>query len=148
MSTSTKDIVFHLIENYEEDLDSIYEDFKQDYLNKKIKTVEIKQKYGLTQRPYRKLINRVKEETGFKRNDGCGNKSKPVTNTHKLPMFIYFSPRVYGHDKYSIQKNVNGVVEYFGLYPSLELAVQAVERLKQVNWDKNLLPVIRGELLK
>lgn len=148
MSTSTKDIVFHLIENYEEDLDSIYEDFKQDYLNKKIKTVEIKQKYGLTQRPYRKLINRVKEETGFKRNDGCGNKSKPVTNTHKLPMFIYFSPRVYGHDKYYIQKNVNGVVEYFGLYPSLKLAVQDVERLKQVNWDKNLLPVIRGELLK
>ena len=38
------------------------------------------------------------------------------------------------------------VVVYYGRYDREDIAIQIVEELKKVDWDKNKLPLIKKEL--
>ena len=68
-------------------------------------------------------------------------------------IYIETSDKVQGINKtksgkYSVVKAVNGKVTYFGTYATEEKAVEVIEFLKDNNWDKELLNVMRemGEI--
>lgn len=98
-----------------------YEEFKQDYINKKISVQEIRDKYHLGMSRYKNLAREVREETGAYRS----NKSNK-------------NPKYYCRRKNSfiIQKRLNGECISFGQYKNETTTKKMVELLKGSDWDR------------
>ena len=54
-----------------------------------------------------------------------------------LPKKVTGEPKYYHKTKqgYQVTKSINNKCKYFGVYPTEELAKQAVEELKELNWN-------------
>ena len=81
----------------------------------------------------------------------CGRLYKVVDSfdvktecSDRLERPAYYHKNTYG--TYTIHRNANGVYQYFGTYPTEDIAKCVVEKLREYGWDKDLLPRIHDEL--
>ena len=58
---------------------------------------------------------------------------------------IYYNP---AHDNYQIRRTIDGEIIHYGTYPILEDATYVRDKLKENNWDKNKLPLIKRSLME
>lgn len=113
---------FNLIEGAYADLDSIHDEFCEDYLwSTELTNVEIRKKYGLTVKEFNEFAETVKKEFGI----SCRPRKDSGRYYYKRP-FSWF-----------IQKKIDGVLVYFGSVPTEEIAKQVVELCIACNWDLN-----------
>jgi len=118
----------------DEDLESIYESFRFDYMNSMMKAEDLKKKYDLNQRRYSVLINMVEDREGFKRKASWSN-----------GYFITYNRK--GAPVYNIRKRVNGKDVYFGCYPDLKHTKLMIKELSKVGWDRSLFPLIQYDVM-
>lgn len=97
---------------------------------------DLKKKYVLTPRQFRKLVENIERKKPIKR-----KKSK-----YKRTIRTYFNEPYISIDansgKYAIRKDKT----YYGMYDSLDIAKEVKEKLIEENWDKSKLNDIRCEL--
>jgi len=111
---------FRIIEGDYADLDSIHDEFCEDYLfSTELSNVEIRKKYGLTVGEFEEFCRIVKKEFGFTR--------RPHGNYGK-----YYYKKKNG---WVIQKKINGVVTYFGYVPSEKIAKELVRLCVLAGWE-------------
>ena len=112
---------FNIIEGAYTDLDSIREDFTNDYLwSNELSNVEIQKKYELTYSEFKELSDSVKKEYGFTRRPRNGESPKH-----------YYSHK----GKYMISKTMCNICVYFGIVPTEYVAKKVVELCKKYNWQ-------------
>lgn len=112
---------FNIIEGAYTDLDSIREDFTNDYIwSNELSNVEIQKKYELTCSEFKELADSVKNEYGFSRRPNKG----------KSPRHYY-----YHQGKYIISKTMCNICVYFGIVPTEYVAKKVVELCKKWQWD-------------
>ena len=113
---------FNLIEGAYADLDSIHDEFCEDYLwSMDLTNVEIRKKYGLSVKEFYEFARIVKEEYGI------AHRGRRVRNTGK---YYYRAKK-----RWSIAKTINGVLVFFGTVPNEEIAKRLVELCKLSEWD-------------
>ena len=122
---------FRIIENPNENLDEIYNDFKEDFLNPDFKVAELREKYDLSSAKYKHLRGMVFEETGLTQKP-ChfGGPHLPITERR----FI----KEYRNGKCIIYKTIDGVKKSFGTYADLESAKYVRDLLVKYNWDEDV----------
>lgn len=131
---------FNIIESSYEDYDDIYEDFKNDYMSCAITVKKMQEKYDITPNQYRRLKNRVMEETGVNR-----KLSRNTTGS----MWVHCDKYIEGHkssNRYKVSKVINGKKFFFGVYDSLEEAKFIRDRLEEENWSIDAYERLRYEL--
>lgn len=112
---------FNIIEGGYADLESIKEEFIQDYLfSFDMSNKEIRSKYDLTWKEFKELADEVKSEFGYNRRP-----KKPMDGK-----YYYQTP-----SGFIIQKRINGQCEYLGSVASRELAEKCVELCKKASWN-------------
>lgn len=117
------------------DADINMKEFKKDVENG-MSALDIKEKYVLTPRQYRKLTENIKRKKPTQR-----KKSKMKRKIHTFFDEPYISIDV-NTKRYAIRKDNT----YYGLYDSLEIAKEVKKELIKVDWDKSKLNDIREEL--
>ena len=129
---------FHIVENSDDHLDEIYEEFKEDFLNPKFHVPELKKKYDLSPSKYKTLRSRVLTETGLKEKPtlkgGCN-----YTITERRYIIKH------RHGKCTIYKTIDGYKKSFGTYPDFETAKHVRDILVDNNWDEKIARDLRKE---
>lgn len=126
----SSEVNFRLIENADANLDLIYEEFKQDFLNPKCHVPELKNKYDLSVAKYKYLRNRVLDETGLKEKPTSkGGRHYTVTDRRYIIC--------HKTGKCTIYKTIDKYKKSFGTYPDFETAKIVRDKLVECNWDKN-----------
>lgn len=97
---------------------------------------DLKKKYVLTPRQFRKLVENIERKKPIKRKK---SKMKRTIRTHFNEPYISIDANT---GKYAIRKDKT----YYGLYDSLDIAKEVKEKLIEENWDKSKLNDIRCEL--
>ena len=97
---------------------------------------DLKKKYVLTPRQFRKLVENIERKKPIKRKK---SKMKRTIRTYFNEPYISIDANT---GKYAIRKDKT----YFGLYDSLDIAKEVKEKLIEENWDKSKLNDIRCEL--
>ena len=97
---------------------------------------DLKKKYVLTPRQFRKLVENIERKKPIKRKK---SKMKRTIRTYFNEPYISIDANT---GKYAIRKNKT----YYGLYDSLDIAKEVKEKLIEENWDKSKLNDIRCEL--
>lgn len=113
-----------------------YKKVKADYINDKLSTAQIKEKYNLTTKFFGNLVHQINEETGFSRGELKPKKQRK----HKF----YYYDRI--HKGFRVQKTVGGEQRYYGIYRNKETTEKIVEELKKVDWDKSQLEAIKEKV--
>ena len=109
--------------------------FKKD-VEAGVSALDLKEKYVLTSRQYRKLIKDIERKKPAKRKR---SKMKRTVRTYFNEPYISIDANT---EKYGIRRsNI-----YYGLYDDLETAKEVKEKLIEKNWDKSELNNIRYEL--
>lgn len=108
--------------------------FKKD-VEDGMSALDLKEKYVLTSRQYRKLTENIERKKPSKR-----KKSKMKRKIHTFFDVPYISIDA-NTKKYAIRKDNT----YYGLYDDLEIAKEVKKRLVEENWDKSKLNDIRDE---
>ena len=109
--------------------------FKKD-VEDGMSALDLKEKYVLTSRQYRKLTENIERKKPSKR-----KKSKMKRKVRTFFDEPYISVDA-NSGKYAIRKdNV-----YYGVYETLDIAKEVKERLKEEDWDKSKLNDIREDL--
>lgn len=116
------------------DPDINIKNFKKDFENG-MSAFDLKKKYILTPRQYRKLKENIKRKKPAER-----KKIKIKRNVNTKFDEPYISIDV-NSKKYAIRKNNI----YYGMYETLEIAKKIKERLIKEKWDKSKLNEIRYE---
>ena len=112
---------FIIVEGKHADLESIHDDFCNDYLwSNELSNKEIRKKYDLTVREFSEMIKKVKAEHGLVR--------RP---RKKIRGKYYFKHR----NSWSIQKWKNGKMVHFGTVPTTEIAETVVDLCIEADWD-------------
>lgn len=112
---------FNIVEGDYLDLESIHDDFVEDYLlNTDLSNTEIRKKYELSNKEFWELANQVKEEFNITRRPR-GNYGRYYTQVSEN-VFI-------------IQKKINGRVKHLGIVPREWIAQVIVEFCKKTQWD-------------
>ena len=118
-----------------------YETFKKDFMNPDILAGDIRKKYGISPKNYRKLSHQVYEEEGISR--------KP-SRSHSI--LKHYDNQVSTEDMYirkaptggfSIVKVWDYKSHYFGRYPDIETARMVRDALVESKWDLN----VRDEMI-
>lgn len=99
-----------------------YEAFKKDYINSPATVKSLMKKHGLTEGTKARLVKRIIDETGFRR------------NTHGVRESRHYYLR---NGRYYVKKSINGSTVEFGSYSSEDEARLVVEKLKEIGWDKS-----------
>lgn len=131
---------FNIIESSYENYDDIYDDFKNDYMSVGITVKEMLEKYGLTSNQYRRLKNRVMEETGINRKF-----SRKTTGS----MWTHCERYIESHKsskKFKVSKVTDGKRHFFGIYDSLEEATYVRNELEKHNWSIEHYKKLRYEM--
>lgn len=136
-------VTFRIIENPIDPLIGIYEDFKKDYMNTSLKVDIIKATYNLSDKQYKRLIDKVYLNTGFRRRNP--QKHVPKKNINP-PQYYGVLLDIKGNPTYQVQKSIKGNTIYFGCYHDKKVAELIIQKLKECNWNKSELPRIRKEL--
>lgn len=97
---------------------------------------DLKKKYVLTPRQFRKLTENIERKKPIKRKK---SKMKRTIRTYFNEPYISIDANT---GKYAIRKDNT----YYGLYDSLDIAKEVKEKLIEENWDKSKLNDIRCEL--
>ena len=97
---------------------------------------DLKKKYVLTSRQFRKLTENIERKKPIKRKK---SKMKRTIRTYFNEPYISIDANT---GKYAIRKDKT----YYGLYDSLDIAKEVKEKLIEENWDKSKLNDIRCEL--
>ena len=97
---------------------------------------DLKKKYVLTPRQFRKLTENIERKKPIKRKK---SKMKRTIRTYFNEPYISIDVNT---GKYAIRKDKT----YYGLYDSLDIAKEVKEKLIEENWDKSKLNDIRCEL--
>ena len=97
---------------------------------------DLKKKYVLTPRQFRKLVENIERKNPVKRKK---SKMKRTIRTYFNEPYISIDAN---SGKYAIRKDKT----YFGMYDSLDIAKEVKEKLIEENWDKSKLNDIRCEL--
>ena len=97
---------------------------------------DLKKKYVLTPRQFRKLVENIERKKPIKRKK---SKMKRTIRTYFNEPYISIDANT---GKYAIRKDKT----YYGLYDSLDIAKEVKEKLIEENWDKSKLNDIRCEL--
>lgn len=97
---------------------------------------DLKKKYVLTPRQFRKLVENIERKKPIKRKK---SKMKRTIRTYFNEPYISIDANT---GKYAIRKDKT----YYGLYDSLDIAKQVKKKLIEENWDKSKLNDIRCEL--
>lgn len=97
---------------------------------------DLKKKYVLTPRQFRKLTENIERKKPVKRKK---SKMKRTIRTYFNEPYISIDANT---GKYTIRKDKT----YYGLYDSLDIAKQVKKKLIEENWDKSKLNDIRCEL--
>lgn len=123
---------FNIIEGYEVNVN--YEEFKKDFLNPYISVIELREKYGMSNRVYKKYRSKILKETGLSR--------KPTQNYQKfikgLPISHEFVNRDYIRrigDSFTVVKTTGYSTHYFGRYDNFETALMVRDKLVEHNWN-------------
>lgn len=98
--------------------------------------LDLKKKYVLTPRQFRKLVENIERKNPVKRKK---SKMKRTIRTYFNEPYISIDAN---SGKYAIRKDKT----YFGMYDSLDIAKEVKEKLIEENWDKSKLNDIRCEL--
>ncbi len=117
------------------DADVNMKEFKKDVENG-MSALDLKEKYILTSRQYRKLTENIKRKKPTQRKK---SKMKRTVRTFFEEPYVSIDANT---GKYAIRKDNT----YFGLYDSLDIAKEVKRELVKVNWDKSKLNDIREEL--
>lgn len=110
-------------------------EFKKD-VESGMSALDLKEKYVLTSRQFRKLTENIERKNPVKRKK---SKWKRTIRTHFDEPYISIDANT---GKYAIRKDNT----YYGLYDSLDIAKEVKEKLVEENWDKSKLNDIRYEL--
>ena len=97
---------------------------------------DLKKKYVLTPRQFRKLVENIERKKPIKRKK---SKMKRTIRTYFNEPYISIDANT---GKYAIRKDKT----YYGMYDSLDIAKEVKEKLIEENWDKSKLNDIRCEL--
>ena len=97
---------------------------------------DLKKKYVLTPRQFRKLTENIERKKPVKRKK---SKMKRTIRTYFNEPYISIDANT---GKYTIRKDKT----YYGLYDSLDIAKQVKKKLIEENWDKSKLNDIRCKL--
>lgn len=97
---------------------------------------DLKKKYVLTPRQFRKLVENIERKKPIKRKK---SKMKRTIRTYFNEPYISIDANT---GKYAIRKDKT----YYGLYDSLDIAKEVKKKLIEENWDKSKLNDIRCEL--
>ena len=97
---------------------------------------DLKKKYVLTPRQFRKLNENIERKKPVKRKK---SKMKRTIRTYFNEPYISIDANT---GKYTIRKDKT----YYGLYDSLDIAKQVKKKLIEENWDKSKLNDIRCKL--
>ena len=97
---------------------------------------DLKKKYVLTPRQFRKLVENIERKKPIKRKK---SKMKRTIRTYFNEPYISIDAN---SGKYAIRKDKT----YYGMYDSLDIAKEVKEKLIEENWDKSKLNNIRCEL--
>lgn len=97
---------------------------------------DLKKKYVLTPRQFRKLVENIERKNPVKRKK---SKMKRTIRTYFNEPYISVDAN---SGKYAIRKDKT----YYGMYDSLDIAKEVKEKLIEENWDKSKLNDIRCEL--
>lgn len=126
---------FNIVEGMVVNFDDIYEDFVQDYIfSTELKNKEIRRKYGLSYSEFKELSDKAKEDYDLKR--------RPIN-------LMVDSKHYYACNKgFIIQKTIDNNSNYIGWVKSEDVAIEIVERCKQVSWDISACKKIVKELKK
>lgn len=115
---------FHVVEGKYADLESIHDDFCNDYLwSNKLSNQEIRKKYDLTVGEFDEICKKVKAEHGFTRRPLNGVQGK------------YYYKHKNKNSSWSIQKCINNKMIHFGVVPTPEIAEIIVKMCIDVNWN-------------
>lgn len=117
------------------DADVNMKEFKKDVENG-MSALDLKEKYILTSRQYRKLTENIKRKKPTQRKK---SKMKRTVRTFFEEPYVSIDANT---GKYAIRKDNT----YFGLYDSLDIAKEVKRELVKVDWDKSKLNDIREEL--
>lgn len=98
--------------------------------------LDLKKKYVLTPRQFRKLVENIERKKPIKRKK---SKMKRTIRTYFNEPYISIDAN---SGKYAIRKDKT----YYGMYDSLDIAKEVKEKLIEENWDKSKLNDIRCEL--
>ena len=98
--------------------------------------LDLKKKYVLTPRQFRKLTENIERKKPIKRKK---SKWKRTIRTYFNEPYISIDANT---GKYAIRKDNT----YYGLYDSLDIAKEVKKKLIEENWDKSKLNNIRCEL--
>lgn len=98
--------------------------------------LDLKKKYVLTPRQFRKLVENIERKNPVKRKK---SKMKRTIRTYFNEPYISIDAN---SGKYAIRKDKT----YYGMYDSLDIAKEVKEKLIEENWDKSKLNDIRCEL--
>lgn len=112
---------FNIVDGSYADLNSIHDDFVQDYIfSNELSNKEIRKKYNLSHKEFRELSEEVKKEHGLSRR-----------------LIVFKDSKYYYKAKYGfmIQKRLNGRDYYVGHVPTEDVARKVVELCKKVQWD-------------
>lgn len=122
---------FRIVEcNEKNDLEGIYSEFKEDFLNPNITVSRLYSKYGLSYRKYSLLRERVLEETGLSKKP-----SKTMKNTSTSIITDNTYIRQYKSGYYYILKKINGKRHHFGYYNDLDTVRFVRDELIEHDWD-------------
>lgn len=121
-----------IIENHRAFSEDTYKVFKKDYMTNEIGSWDLIEKYGFSRTEYNTYCGVVYERTGFKR-----------PPARKKPQNFYYDKT---NKRYVVYKRINGKVTYYGYYKHKGNAKKIVERLREIDWDKNQLKKIQEDL--
>ena len=77
----------------------------------------------------------------------CGNIVE-VLDDYKPPIVEKFEPKYhyFKNGRFIVRKKIDGKFEYIGSYLDEETADKVVEKMKEYDWDKAMLPRVYDEL--
>lgn len=121
--------------NRRKPLDSnLYRILYNDYIQCKYTVKEICELRGISHSTWIRYLKEIKKNTDFRRSYG-----RPIGN----PKYYSFH---WDDMHFHVNKNINGKTVHFGKYGDEFTTRQVIERLKECDWDKSMLPLIKEEL--
>ena len=136
-------IDFKIVENVPEFTNKVYSEFVNLY-NSGVMVKKIYKRLDLTPKRYCKLRRKALDNGDIVDRRGLNEyKAYNKANRRETVKYYYYT----GKNSFTVRKVVDGNQIYFGSYKKESDAKLVVEKLKQVNWDKNELNRIRAEVL-
>ena len=118
-------VVFNIIENPVHHYETVYDEIKVDYVDNQLPVEEIQQKYDISQKEWKHVLNKFRE-------DNIPLRGRFFIKNKSAKYYSFSKP----HGKYKVCKWINGKHNSFGYFDSEEEAQRMVEYLKSRGWKR------------